>query len=105
LPLDGSAQPLRSAQWSGSHRPDAAGDWLGLGATIAFELGPDTRAELHFIVMLARVQRVEVGDAIDAKQDRFTIEPKFVWRILRTAPDEASATDPIKAAGPSTGSR
>ena len=39
-----------------------AGYGLRLGATVVFELGPDARAELHFIVMLARVERVEIGN-------------------------------------------
>ena len=38
------------------------------------------RIELHFV--LARVQRVEIGDAVDAEHDRFAVDYKVLLPVV-----------------------
>ncbi|UVO26986.1 hypothetical protein KUF59_31230 [Bradyrhizobium arachidis] len=45
-------------------------------------------AELHLVIMLARVRRIEIRDAIDAEQYCFVIEHKVLWRALRGGLDD-----------------
>ena len=51
--------------------------------------------ELHLGVVLAGVERVEVGNAIDAEHHRLAIEDEMLLPVLQRALD-----DPREAAGP-----
>ncbi|MDA9390213.1 hypothetical protein WN73_05735 [Bradyrhizobium sp. CCBAU 45394] len=53
-------------------------------------------AELHFVVALARVKCVEIGDAIDAEHDCFAIEDEMLLADLaRGLDDPRIATGPV----------
>ena len=59
--------------------------------------------ELHLLVMSARVQGVEVGDAVDAGQDRLAIDDEFVGAgsSARAFDDPRETVGPVMAvAGP-----
>jgi hypothetical protein len=56
--------------------------------------------ELHFLVVSARVQGVEIGDAIDPEQHRLAIDHELLISVLQRGLD-----DPREAAGPSRGRR
>jgi hypothetical protein len=38
---------------------------------------------LHLVIVLAGMQRVEIGDAIDAEDDRFTIDDELPVSVLQ----------------------
>jgi hypothetical protein len=51
--------------------------------------------KLHLLVVLARVQRVEIGDAVDSQDDGLTIDDEMLLPVLQRAID-----DPREAAAP-----
>jgi hypothetical protein len=50
---------------------------------------------MHLVIVLARVQRVEVGDAVDAEDDRLAIDDELLVSVLQRGLD-----DPEIALGP-----
>ena len=40
-------------------------------------------AELDFVIVLARVQRIEVGDAVDAEDDSLAVDDKLLDPVLK----------------------
>jgi hypothetical protein len=50
---------------------------------------------LHFVVMMPRVQRVEIGDTISAQNDGFTVNDELLVSVLW-----CGFLDPRVAAGP-----
>ena len=68
----------------------------GEGAQIlAIERQDVEGVELHLIIMLARVQGIEIGNAIDAEDDSLAIDDELLLSIL-----ECGFHDPRIAIGP-----
>jgi len=69
-------------------------------AQVVAALGQDVEgAELHFVVVLARVQVVEVGDAVNAEHDRFAVDDELLDAVLaRRLGDPRIALGPVIAA-------
>jgi len=61
----------------------------GQGAqVIAVECQNVECIKLHLVIVLARVQRVEIGDAVDAEHDRFAVDDELLVSVLQRGLDD-----------------
>src|SRR6266566_6772820 len=59
---------------------------------LAIECQDIEGVELHLVIVLSRMQGVEIGDAVDAENDRFTVNDELLLLVLQRGLDDPGIT-------------